>query len=135
MQDASTEIMGRFLVRAYNLAGRVGNTLDSPSEEPKQKMFLRICRKSTFRIAAVLAALVLCAVLVSAPSSPFTEKDKAYYADPNMVNFVRPGLQFKILSAEIATDGTIRARFRVTDPRGFAPRQTRRYDARHCLFF
>ncbi|MCC6585363.1 MAG: OmcA/MtrC family decaheme c-type cytochrome [Bryobacterales bacterium] len=81
-------------------------------------MFLRICRKSSFRIAAVLAALVLCAVLVSAPSSPFTEKDKAYYADPNMVNFVRPGLVFKILSAEIATDGTIRARFRVTDPRG-----------------
>jgi OmcA/MtrC family decaheme c-type cytochrome len=33
-------------------------------------------------------------------------------------NFVRPGLVIKILSAEIAADGTIRTRFKLTDPRG-----------------
>ena len=81
-------------------------------------MTLRIIRKPSFRLFAVLVALVTCAVLVSAPNSPFTEHDKAYYADPNLVNFVRPGLQFQILSAEIAADGTIRVRVKATDPRG-----------------
>ena len=44
--------------------------------------------------------------------------EKAYYATQEVVNFVRPGLVLKILSADIAADGTIRARFRITDPRG-----------------
>jgi OmcA/MtrC family decaheme c-type cytochrome len=56
--------------------------------------------------------------LISAPKPPFTALDKAYYADPNLVNFVRPGLQFRIVAAEVNADGTMRARVRVTDPRG-----------------
>lgn len=47
-----------------------------------------------------------------------TVHDKAYYADPNLVNFVRPGLAVKIQSAEIAADGTIKTRVKVTDPKG-----------------
>jgi OmcA/MtrC family decaheme c-type cytochrome len=70
------------------------------------------------RVVVALFVLSTCAVLISASKSPFTEHDKAYYADPNLINFVRPGLAFTITGAEIAQDGTIRTRVRVTDPRG-----------------
>lgn len=71
-----------------------------------------------FRILVGVAALVVAAVVASAPQSPFTEKDKAFYADANTINFVRPGLVITVTSAEIAADGTIRARVKLTDPRG-----------------
>ncbi|HTM51296.1 MAG TPA: OmcA/MtrC family decaheme c-type cytochrome, partial [Bryobacteraceae bacterium] len=48
----------------------------------------------------------------------FSPHEKAYYASPSAINFVRPGLVTKILSADIAADGTIRARIRITDPQG-----------------
>lgn len=66
------------------------------------------------RLLIAIAAMSLS----SAPKSPFTARDKAHYADANTVNFVRPGLVIKVLSAEIAADGTVRARYRLTDPRG-----------------
>lgn len=56
--------------------------------------------------------------LTSAPKRPFSVHDKVFYASENAVNFVRPGLQVQILSAEIAQDGTIRSRVRFTDPQG-----------------
>ncbi len=68
--------------------------------------------------ALVVMVLVASTALVSSTKSPFTERDKAFYADEATVNFVRPGLVFKILSHEIATDGTVKARFRITDPKG-----------------
>ncbi len=71
------------------------------------------------RITVALAAVVGSAVLLSSSDTPvYTLSDKAYYADPKLVNFVRPGLTIKILSASIEADGTIKARFRLTDPRG-----------------
>ena len=63
-------------------------------------------------------AVLLSTVLLSSSDRPFTIRDKAYFADPALVNFVRPGLVTKILSAQIAQDGTIQVRFRLTDPRG-----------------
>ncbi|MGC8792410.1 MAG: OmcA/MtrC family decaheme c-type cytochrome, partial [Bryobacteraceae bacterium] len=74
---------------------------------------------SRFRTAIALVALIGAAVLLSSSDTPvYTQKDKAFYADPNLVNFVRPGLVLKILSASIESDGTIKARFRITDPKG-----------------
>lgn len=70
------------------------------------------------RTIAVLLLLVGAFVLTSAPGPVFTARDKAFYADENLVNFVRPGLQIRIQSAVIETDGTIRVRYRLTDPRG-----------------
>jgi len=56
---------------------------------------------------------------MSAPKkTAFTPHDKAYYASEATVNFVRPGLVFKIISANIATDGTISVDFKMTDPKG-----------------
>ena len=73
---------------------------------------------ATARIALAVFLLLGSVVLISAPKPTFTAHDKAFYADQNLVNFVRPGLVFDIVSAEIAADGTIKARVKVTDPRG-----------------
>lgn len=82
-------------------------------------MHLLVSAGSRFRIAVALIAVIGAAVLLSSSDKPaYTEKHKAFYADPNLVNFVRPGLVLKILSASIESDGTIKARFRLTDPRG-----------------
>lgn len=69
------------------------------------------------RIGLALAAVVGLAglTLIGAPEPEFTIHDRAYYADPNLINFVRPGLDFKILSASIGNDGTIKARVRIQD--------------------
>ena len=50
----------------------------------------------TLRTVAVLLLLVGALVLTSAPGPVFTARDKAFYADEKTVNFVRPGLVFKI---------------------------------------
>ena len=73
------------------------------------------------RPAILLTAGILllgCAALVSATKDRFTTADKAFYLDDKAANFVRPGLVVKILSAEIATDGTAKARVLFTDPKG-----------------
>ena len=67
-------------------------------------------------VSVIVAAVLLGAVLVqSAPTSGLTVHDKAYYAAA--ANFIRPGLILKVDRAEIATDGTIRAWVRITDPK------------------
>ena len=79
---------------------------------------------SVFAVGRYVLALTVVAgsvILMSAPgNSPFSVHDKAYYADANTVNFVRPGLVFSVVSADIATDGTIKVRYKVTDPKGLA---------------
>jgi OmcA/MtrC family decaheme c-type cytochrome len=70
------------------------------------------------RLAAVCLVLAGAFYLVSADRPAFTVMDKAYYADANLVAFVRPGLAFKITSVTVASDGTVKARFTITDPRG-----------------
>ena len=75
-------------------------------------------RTRFLRSAAVLTVLVG-SVLFSSPSKhQFTPREKAFYADTKLVNFVRPGLVLKIIFADIASDGTIRTRFSITDPKG-----------------
>lgn len=79
-------------------------------------------KRSTLTRIALLAVL-LCAVAAgvrSAGKSPFTKHDKAYYASSNTVNFVRPGLVFKITSAAISTDGVVTVNLKITDPQGLA---------------
>jgi OmcA/MtrC family decaheme c-type cytochrome len=77
---------------------------------------------SAFGVGRYLAGLVLVAgslVLFSAPKRPeITRHDKAYYADPNVVDFVRPGLNISIVSSQIASDGTISVHYQLTDPKG-----------------
>jgi OmcA/MtrC family decaheme c-type cytochrome len=71
------------------------------------------------RLAAI--ALLASAALFSGPTShPFTRRDKAFFADPRVVAFVRPGLALKITGATVAADGTITVQYTVADPRGLA---------------
>jgi OmcA/MtrC family decaheme c-type cytochrome len=73
------------------------------------------------RPVVILTAAILllgCAALISGTISKFTTADKAFYLDEKDVNFVRPGLVVKILSAEIAPDGTAKARVSFADLRG-----------------
>jgi hypothetical protein len=61
--------------------------------------------------------LVCSLVLISAEKPVWTVQDKAYYADPKLVDYVRPGLVAEILGGAIAADGTITAQLKFTDPR------------------
>ena len=68
----------------------------------------------------ILACVVLfSAALFSRPEGPvFTTRDKAFFAEPNVINFVRPGLALRITNANVAADGTISVTFTVADPQG-----------------
>ena len=71
------------------------------------------------RYALALAVITGSVVLMSAPKkTAFTPHDKAYYASEATVNFVRPGLTLKVVSATIAQDGTISVDYKVADPDG-----------------
>jgi OmcA/MtrC family decaheme c-type cytochrome len=68
------------------------------------------------RAAAI--AVVVTLSLASGQRGVYSPREKAFYADASAVQFVRPGLIFKITSAQVATDGTITATISITDPAG-----------------
>src|SRR5260370_2003632 len=68
------------------------------------------------RIAFLLGIVAM--ALTSATKRTFSIQDKAFYASDATVDFVRPGIVVKILSAAIAQDGTITATVSFTDPQG-----------------
>jgi OmcA/MtrC family decaheme c-type cytochrome len=70
------------------------------------------------RFLAVVIVVCSAALLSSTDRPVFTTLDKAFYADANLVSFVRPGLVVEITGASIAPDGTIQAQFKLSDPRG-----------------
>lgn len=80
-------------------------------------MEIRHQRSISFRILTALILLILAGTLVSAPKSPFAPKDKAFYLSERDLAYIRPGLVVKVLSATIATDGTVTARVRFSDPK------------------
>ena len=47
------------------------------------------------RLALPLALITATVLLISAPRPAFTPREKAYYANAAVVNFVRPGLALK----------------------------------------
>ena len=67
-------------------------------------------------VRMLLAALIVLAGAAVLPSATkktaFTARDKAFYASPNTINFVRPGFAIKIVSAKIADDGTASVDFK-----------------------
>jgi OmcA/MtrC family decaheme c-type cytochrome len=67
-----------------------------------------------------VAILGAAAALIGANEKGFTRHEKAFYADANTVNFVRPGLVIKVTGASIAKDGTVTADLTLTDPKGVA---------------
>jgi OmcA/MtrC family decaheme c-type cytochrome len=70
----------------------------------------------TPKIAAVFGGMAL--ILGGAALAPVNKNQKAFYADPNLVAFVRPGLAIKITSGQVAQDGNISVVFTLTDANG-----------------
>ena len=75
-------------------------------------------RKVIVFAISVIAMAAIAVRLQSASSAVYSPREKAAYAQKDVVAFVRPGLTVRVLSAEIATDGTISTTFSITDPRG-----------------
>ncbi|MBL8235392.1 MAG: hypothetical protein JNL98_43255, partial [Bryobacterales bacterium] len=63
---------------------------------------------------------IAAALVAGGSQSKFKSTEKAFYADERTASFVRPGLVMKVTKAEIATDGTVRAWIKLTDPQGLA---------------
>jgi OmcA/MtrC family decaheme c-type cytochrome len=67
---------------------------------------------------------VLVAPLVAQRATDLARKasqrwqDRPHAADQNLINFIRPGITVKVVSAAIAKDGTITARVNIADPKG-----------------
>jgi hypothetical protein len=85
------------------------------------EMSMRIS-SSAFTLGRYLtaAALVVGAcVLSGAPATTkFSPHEKAFYADPALVEYVQPGLTITVVSAKIATDGTVSVDYKLADPNG-----------------
>lgn len=64
--------------------------------------------------------VVLMALCLTAQHKKFAygKRDKAFYADPALVAFVRPGLGITINSASISNAGAVTVNFTLTDPSG-----------------
>jgi OmcA/MtrC family decaheme c-type cytochrome len=71
-----------------------------------------------FPIRTALIAAIAALSLTSASKRTFSPREKAFYADDAVVNFVRPGLVITVTGAQIANDGTITATVSITDPAG-----------------
>jgi OmcA/MtrC family decaheme c-type cytochrome len=79
------------------------------------------CSRSTGLLVCLFALPLLAQVASDvARKQELTPHDKAYYMDAGTVSFIRPGVVVKIQSAAIASDGTITARLKLTDPKGVA---------------
>ncbi len=70
------------------------------------------------RILAVLLLVAGAAALVGGSKSPYTPRDKAFFADQALVDFVLPGLNITIDSASISNAGVISVTYTLTDPTG-----------------
>ena len=73
------------------------------------------------RFISALAGLVALGGTLSLTGSskpPYNRHQKAYYLSHDQIEFIRPGIIFKIAGANIAQDGTITATFKITDPQG-----------------
>ena len=60
----------------------------------------------------LIAGLAVTLALAGSATGPYRKNQKAFYADPKTIAFVRPGLVITIVSASIAADGTITTDFR-----------------------
>src|SRR5580700_11781252 len=69
------------------------------------------------RIAAFVALIALC-LAGQTKKHQYSAREKAFYADPALVDFVRPGLAITINSASISSAGIISVTYTLTDPSG-----------------
>src|SRR5271170_5348110 len=69
------------------------------------------------RIAAFVALIALC-LTGQTKKHQYSPREKAFYADAAVVDFVRPGLAITINSASISSAGVISVTYTLADPEG-----------------
>jgi OmcA/MtrC family decaheme c-type cytochrome len=69
------------------------------------------------RIASFVALIALC-LTGQTKKHEYSKRDKAFYADPALVDFVNPGLTITINSAKISSAGVISVTYTLRDPSG-----------------
>ncbi len=75
--------------------------------------------RSKFKVSGIIPVLLLMAgsvALVGSSKKPYSIHEKAYYADQALVQFVRPGLNITINSAQISSSGQISVIYTLSDP-------------------
>ncbi len=73
------------------------------------------------RIPGILLVLLLVGgsvALLGGPKTPYSPRDKAFWASKALVDFVLPGLNITINSASISSAGVISVTYTLTDPTG-----------------
>lgn len=70
------------------------------------------------RIFPVLLLVAGSVALVGSNTSPYSPREKAFWADRALVEFVRPGLNITVNSAQITSGGVISVTYTITDPTG-----------------
>ncbi len=74
---------------------------------------------NVLRISVFCLTIAGSAILVGNSVAPARSvRSKALFLDPEVIDFVRPGLVLQITGASIASNGTITAQFSITDPAG-----------------
>lgn len=68
----------------------------------------------------MVALFAVAGLLGASGGRSFGRHEKAFFARPEVINFVRPGLNIKITGATVGADGTITVNFTVSDPKGLA---------------
>src|SRR5436190_16567305 len=80
-----------------------------------RKAFFTIC---ILALAAQVAPLVAQRSSGAARKASSNGQVRPHAADQNLINFIRPGISVKVVSAAIGADGTITARVNINDPKG-----------------
>ena len=79
---------------------------------------LRLKGLGRLKRTAGLVAVVALTLAAAGTRHQYSPREKAAYAAPATVDFVRPGLVITIKGAQIASDGTVTVVYTVTDPKG-----------------
>ena len=74
--------------------------------------------RTSFSVCGVLLLVAGSVALVGSPKKPYSPRDKAFYADKALVDFVNPGLTITINSAKISSAGVISVVYTLADPNG-----------------
>lgn len=72
----------------------------------------------SFSVCGIVLLVAGSVALVGSPRRSFSPLEKAFYADPALVDFVNPGLTIAINSANITSAGVISVTYTLTDPSG-----------------
>jgi OmcA/MtrC family decaheme c-type cytochrome len=94
-------------------------TKDTVANKRQYELIRTLMKRLSFalRIAASVALIALC-LAGQTKKHQYSPREKAFYADPALVDFVRPGLVITINAANIASNGAIAVTYTLTDPSG-----------------